>query len=32
VPITEEMGGWYAVTVDDVAVAWFMELSEECCC
>jgi hypothetical protein len=32
VPITEEMGGWFAVTVDGRRVAWFMELSEVCCC
>jgi hypothetical protein len=32
VPITEEMGGWYAVTVDGKRVAWFLELSETCCC
>ena len=32
IPITEEMGGWIVVEVDGEAVAWFMELSEKCCC
>jgi hypothetical protein len=31
-PITEDMGGWYAVRVDGEAVAWFLELSEGCVC
>lgn len=34
IPITEEMGGWYEVRVSDQSepVAYFMELTVECCC
>ena len=33
-PALAEMGGWYKVSVSDRPdpVAWFMELTVECCC